>query len=208
MESDKLNDFDSSPRDGEGLGVVSPSARKEESEAVANEAEVTHPTTEEDEEAPSFGEKSSPEEKSEDIGESPPSKCRACLFWLCSVLSCLFISIVLAWLITYMARTGFDDETFVAGTQGSCNQTDPSSPSSLKIMSFNSYLIYCLPFGIGSCEESDMRGDRVGKITKWFESREEDVVFMQEVWSLREELKSGMVEEGGFCHYVIGGKKK
>lgn len=99
-----------------------------------------------------------------------------------------------------MARTGFGDEIFVAGTQGACKQTDPSSPSSLKVMSFNTYFIFCLPFGIGTCQESDMREDRLGKITKWFEGREEDVVIMQEIWSFKEEIKSGMTEEAGFCH--------
>mmetsp|Transcript_63123 Transcript_63123/g.71473 ORF Transcript_63123/g.71473 Transcript_63123/m.71473 type:complete len:429 (+) Transcript_63123:65-1351(+) len=99
----------------------------------------------------------------------------------------------------------------IKGTKGTCTNfaddgpVPSSSSSSLTVMTFNTFLIYCAPFGLNVCEEYNKREKRIPQIADWFQHRDEDVVLMQEIWSLREEVVSAMTKQAGYCHYTIAG---
>lgn len=93
----------------------------------------------------------------------------------------------------------------IQGTQGTCRPSPPSS-SSLTIMTFNTYLIYCLPFGlIIPCEEAERREERLPPMVDWFAQRDEDVVLLQEIWSFRDDVRFALTEQAGYCHYTMAG---
>jgi len=86
---------------------------------------------------------------------------------------------------------------------GFCDDDASPSSSSIKVMTFNTFLIYCHFLGIIPCEEYYSRQERIPKIAEWFQSRDEDVILMQEIWSFREEVVSFMTEEAGYYHYIL-----
>ena len=94
----------------------------------------------------------------------------------------------------------------IQGTQGTCRPSSSPSSSSLTIMTFNTYLIYCLPFGlIIPCEEAARREERLPPMADWFAQRDEDVVLLQEIWSFREDVLFALTEQAGYCHYTMAG---
>lgn len=86
--------------------------------------------------------------------------------------------------------------------EGTCKEG--SSPGQLKVMTFNAYLLSCIPgmtlIGF-SCEESDSQAERVDRIIEWVKTRDEDVIVFQEFYNLQDELIEGLVA-AGFCHYA------
>ena len=105
-----------------------------------------------------------------------------------------------------------NDETHTQGTQGTCSAS-ASGASSIKIMTFNTFQIYCLPGvdkklfkWIWKCQEPEARTARAESIGEWFKDRDEDVVLMQEIWSNHDVIRDGMAA-AGFCHYVMTEKK-
>ena len=83
------------------------------------------------------------------------------------------------------------DEVHTSATLGTCaNSTQDTS--TIKILTFNTFLITCLPKGIVStkfpevkCQNEDEREVRVQEIVNWFATRDEDVILLQEVWSFQ-----------------------
>lgn len=109
--------------------------------------------------------------------------------------------LILTFLITYAVKFGAGNETHTTATMGTCRTNDANdSPYILQIMTFNAFLIDCIPGA--KCQESTQRAERVKEIGKYFASRDEDVVLFQEVWTYHEELRDGMTN-AGFCHYVM-----
>ena len=106
-----------------------------------------------------------------------------------------------------------NDETHTQGTQGTCSAS-ASGASSIKIMTFNTFQIYCLPGvdkklfkWIWKCQEPEARTARAESIGEWFKDRDEDVVLMQEIWSNHDVIRDGMAA-AGFCHYVMTEEKR
>ena len=133
-----------------------------------------------------------------------PSRC------LCSTLAILVCIVAIALIAFYGTRTGVvaNDETHTQGTQGTCSAS-ASGASSIKIMTFNTFQIYCIP-GVDKklfkCQEPEARTARAKSIGEWFKNRDEDVVLMQEIWSNHDVIRDGMAA-AGFCHYVMTEKK-
>ena len=129
---------------------------------------------------------------------------------ICSTLAILVCIIAIALIAFYGTRTGVvaNDETHTQGTQGTCSAS-ASGASSIKIMTFNTFQIYCIP-GVDKklfkCQEPDARTARAKSIGEWFKNRDEDVVLMQEIWSNHDVIRDGMAA-AGFCHYVMTEKK-
>jgi len=84
-------------------------------------------------------------------------------------------------------------------TLGTCRE-GTTDASTLKVMTFNTFLITCAP-GV-RCQEENEREARIQEVVTWFEDRDEDVVLFQEVWSYHDELRDGMAN-AGFCHHVM-----
>ena len=57
-------------------------------------------------------------------------------------------------------------------------------------------MIWCFP--LVPCEPAAQRELRSTKIPVWFQDRDDDIVFMQEMWSNTDAVKHGMLE-AGFC---------
>jgi len=57
-------------------------------------------------------------------------------------------------------------------------------------------MLWCLP-GV-PCEPAAQREMRAPKIPVWFQDRDDDIVFMQEMWSNTDAIKQGMLG-AGFC---------
>mmetsp|Transcript_16065 Transcript_16065/g.37239 ORF Transcript_16065/g.37239 Transcript_16065/m.37239 type:complete len:352 (-) Transcript_16065:683-1738(-) len=126
---------------------------------------------------------------------------------LCASILCLALVLVIAWIILCMVMIGFGDEKLAIETLGVCRNST-SSDSSLKIMTFNIFFIFCLPFGLGDCDTVDGRESRLKEIALWLSQRDEDVILVQEVWSLNDEVRTAISEEAGFCHSVMADKKE
>ena len=100
------------------------------------------------------------------------------------------------------------NEVHTSATLGVCaNSTQDIS--TIKVLTFNTFLISCLPKGIVStkfpevkCQNEDEREVRVQEIVNWFATRYEDIVLLQEVWSFHDELRNGM-SDAGYCHYIM-----
>ena len=98
------------------------------------------------------------------------------------------------------------DEVHTSATLGTCaNSTQDTS--TIKVMTFNTFLITCLPKGLDfveevRCQNEDEREIRVQEIVNWFATRDDDVILFQEVWSFHDELRDGM-SEAGYCHYIM-----
>ena len=87
------------------------------------------------------------------------------------------------------------------GTRGTCRMDGNTNVNTLKMMTYNVFLIDCAGFLPVMCESEDVRAIRVPKLIEWFKDRDEDVVVMQEVFTFQDELIEGMAD-AGFCHYV------
>ncbi len=128
----------------------------------------------------------------------------------CSTLVILVCIIAIAMIAFYATRTNAlgEDETHTQGTQGTCSAS-ASADSSIKIMTFNIFQIYCIP-GVDKktfkCQEAEARTERAGSIGEWFKDRDEDVVLFQEIWSNHDVIRDGMTA-AGFCHYVMTEKE-
>mmetsp|Transcript_15700 Transcript_15700/g.22328 ORF Transcript_15700/g.22328 Transcript_15700/m.22328 type:complete len:387 (+) Transcript_15700:108-1268(+) len=128
----------------------------------------------------------------------------------CSTLMILIIIIAIALVAFYATRTDAigEDESHTLGTQGTCS-AGVSADSSIKIMTFNIFQIYCIP-GVGlnrfKCQEAEARTARAENIGEWFKDRDEDVVLLQEIWSNHDVIRDGMTA-AGFCHYVMTEEK-
>ena len=118
---------------------------------------------------------------------------------VCMGLAITSILLLISLLIAYRVRLGTGNELHTLGTLGTC--TARAADASLKITTFNLFLIECTPFSV-RCQEESNREIRVGEIAKWFSEREEDVVLFQEVWSFHDELRDGM-SNAAYCHYII-----
>ena len=100
------------------------------------------------------------------------------------------------------------NEVHTSATLGTCaNSTQDTS--TIKVLTFNTFLITCLPKGIVStkfpevkCQNEDEREGRVEDIVNWFATRDEDVILLQEVWSFHDELRNEM-SAAGYCHYIM-----
>jgi len=98
------------------------------------------------------------------------------------------------------------DEVHTSATLGTCaNSTQDTS--TIKVLTFNTFLISCLPKGLDfveevRCQTEDEREVRVQEIVNWFANRDEDIVLLQEVWSFHVELRDGM-SEAGYCYYIM-----
>jgi len=98
------------------------------------------------------------------------------------------------------------DEVHPSATLGICaNSTQDTS--TIKVLTFNTFLITCLPKGLDfveevRCQNEDEREVRVEEIVNWFATRDEDVILLQEVWSFHDELRDGM-SDAGYCHYIM-----
>ena len=139
--------------------------------------------------------------------EKPMPKWKLWTRRLCASVLCLVLVLVITWLILYMVRVGFGDEKHVVQTLGVCRDST-SSDSSLKVMTYNIFLIYCIPFGLGDCDTVDGREFRLKEISNWLSQRDEDVILIQEVWSLNDEVRTAFSEDAGFCHSVMADKKE
>eukprot|EP00574_Skeletonema_japonicum_P002939 CAMPEP_0201719228 /NCGR_PEP_ID=MMETSP0593-20130828/4478_1 /ASSEMBLY_ACC=CAM_ASM_000672 /TAXON_ID=267983 /ORGANISM="Skeletonema japonicum, Strain CCMP2506" /LENGTH=375 /DNA_ID=CAMNT_0048209625 /DNA_START=131 /DNA_END=1258 /DNA_ORIENTATION=+ len=127
--------------------------------------------------------------------------------WTLVILVCI---IAIALIAFYATRTDAleEDETHTQGTQGTCSAS-ASADSSIKIMTFNIFQIFCIP-GVDKntfkCQEAEARTERAGSIGEWFKDRDEDVVLFQELWSNHDVIRDGMTA-AGFCHYVMTEKE-
>jgi len=98
------------------------------------------------------------------------------------------------------------DEVHASATLGICaNSTQDTS--TIKVLTFNTFLISCLPKGLDfveevKCQDESEREVRVEEIVNWFATRDEDVILLQEVWSFHDELRNGM-SDAGYCHYIM-----
>ena len=98
------------------------------------------------------------------------------------------------------------DEVHTSATLGTCaNSTQ--DVSTIKVLTFNTFLISCLPKGLDfveevRCQNEDEREVRVEEIVNWFATRDDDVILLQEVWSFHDELRNGM-SAAGYCHYIM-----
>ncbi|KAL7507288.1 hypothetical protein ACHAXN_005612 [Cyclotella atomus] len=116
-------------------------------------------------------------------------------------LAITILAITISLLIVYNVRLGTGNEVHTTRTMGTCRiNSNGASSSSLKIMTFNTFLINCSP-GV-RCQNAEERAARVTEITNWFLAREEGIVLFQEVWSYHDELRSGM-SEAGYRHSVM-----
>mmetsp|Transcript_4905 Transcript_4905/g.6767 ORF Transcript_4905/g.6767 Transcript_4905/m.6767 type:complete len:388 (+) Transcript_4905:114-1277(+) len=125
---------------------------------------------------------------------------------ICSTLMILVCITAIALIAVYGTRTGVSskDETHTQGTQGTCSAST-SDASSIKIMTYNTFQIYCIP-GVDKktfkCQEAEARTERAKSFGEWFKGRDEDVVLLQELWSNHDVILAGMTA-AGFCHYVM-----
>ena len=87
------------------------------------------------------------------------------------------------------------------GTRGTCSMDGDTNINTLKMMTYNVFLVDCA-MGLVTCESENLRAIRVPKLLEWFKGRDEDVVVMQEVFSFKDEIIEGMTD-AGFCHYVM-----
>lgn len=109
-------------------------------------------------------------------------------------------------LLIYFLLAGTGDEAHTAGVAKSANcKAGSDSTTSIRVMTFNSFLIRCTPKI--TCQTEDKREERVKRISEWFSTRTEDVVLVQEVWSFHNDLKQGMAD-AGFCNYVMSNSKR
>jgi len=125
---------------------------------------------------------------------------------ICSTLAILVCIIAIVLIAVYASRTGVGakDEAHTQGTQGTCS-SGTADTSSIKVMTMNTFMIYCIP-GVDKktfrCQEAGARTERAKSIGEWFKDRDEDVVLMQEIWSNHDVIRDGMTGVG-FCHYVM-----
>mmetsp|Transcript_36306 Transcript_36306/g.76509 ORF Transcript_36306/g.76509 Transcript_36306/m.76509 type:complete len:472 (-) Transcript_36306:383-1798(-) len=123
-----------------------------------------------------------------------------------TTICCTIFLLLIILLIMYGVRLGTGDESHSAATLGTCgdgssiSSQGTSSTTSLKVMTFNTFLIQCAPGAI--CQTEEHREQRIRKVTEWFASRDEDVVLFQEVWSYHDVLRDGM-SDAGYCHHVM-----
>jgi len=93
-----------------------------------------------------------------------------------------------------------------SGTRGTCRMDGDTNINTLKMMTYNVFLIDCVGLGdalsLTTCESKKTRAIRVPKLIEWFKDRDEDVVVMQEVFTFKDEIIKGMTD-AGFCHYVM-----
>lgn len=124
----------------------------------------------------------------------------------CCTLVILVCIVAIVMIAVYGTRTGVGakDEAHTQGTQGTCSN-GTADTSSIKIMTFNSFMIYCIP-GVDKktfkCQEHEARTERAQSIGEWFKDRDEDVLLLQEVWSNHDIIRDG-ITGAGFCHYVM-----
>ena len=139
----------------------------------------------------------------EESGAGSTCRDKCCGSWwrkLLSTLGILVVILALLLIILYTTMTGVSpiDEKHTLATQGTCANTT-SDDSSIKVMSFNTFMIRCVG---GKCQEADLREERARTIGEWFKDRDEDVVLMQELWSNHDVIRDEMAE-AGFCHFVM-----
>lgn len=116
---------------------------------------------------------------------------------------CLVFLTILSLLIAYGVRLGTGDEAHTSATLNTCRE-GTSSASTLKIITYNLFLIYCIPTAL--CQETSAREARVKEIATWFQDSDWDVVLLQEIWSLHDLVRDGMTN-AGYCHYVMTERK-
>jgi len=94
------------------------------------------------------------------------------------------------------------------GTKETCKEG--SAPGTLKVMSYNLFLINCLISGDNPfpCQHKEEQKKRIiPNLFNWMEQSDADVVMFQEVWSLTNEIIDGMTK-AGFCHYLSNAFEK
>jgi len=102
------------------------------------------------------------------------------------------------------ACTDYADILDYGEYEGTCAQGSPSGE--LKVMTYNTFLLSCVT-GLGPgldipCQHTDAQSERVARMMKWAQTRDEDVIVFQELFNLRHQVTQGMVA-AGFCHYVV-----
>jgi len=100
--------------------------------------------------------------------------------------------------------TDYADILDYGESEGTCAEGSPSGE--LKIMTYNTFLIQCLTgFGGGwdiACQDYDAQSERIARMMQWVQTRDEDVIVFQELWTHRHQVTQGMIA-AGFCHYVV-----
>jgi exonuclease III len=131
-------------------------------------------------------------------GEQHQSRYVRC-FKIWGMIVCSMIAV---FIIVYLFAHGIGDEVHIAGKVENVNcKVGSAEASSFKVMTFNTFLIYCAA-GLVKCQDEGKRKKRVQEMSNWFKDRNEDVLLFQEVWSLHLELKHAMAD-AGFCHFVM-----
>lgn len=107
-------------------------------------------------------------------------------------------------LLCHHGRCTEYNDVLLWGSKGSCRAG--SSPGKIKVMTYNIFLISCIVDGYDGkkklkCQPEKEQRVRIQKLMQWMKERDEDVVVVQELFSLRDEVIDGMAA-AGFCHYV------
>jgi hypothetical protein len=100
--------------------------------------------------------------------------------------------------------TDYADILDYGESEGTCTEGSPSGE--LKIMTYNTFLIQCLTSFEGgwyiACQDYDAQSERIARMMQWVQTRDEDVIVFQELWTHRHQVTQGMIA-AGFCHYVV-----
>jgi len=140
------------------------------------------------------------------VEEKPIPKWKVWTYRICGPILCLGLTAIFGWIILCMARLGFGDEEHAVQTVGVCTNTT-SSDGTFRILTYNIFLVYCLPFGLGDCESKKDRKARLPEIADWLATRDEDVIFLQEVWSFHDQFRQEIATTG-YCHFVMATSKE
>jgi len=101
-----------------------------------------------------------------------------------------------------------EDYANLLGRDDGSETCEPHNPTKnmFKIMTYNVFLLACplgsISAGRYKCQSESQRRERVKLFESWFKNREEDVIIMQELYTLTEEVIEKM-NNAGYCHYVM-----